>query len=243
MTQVTPYAPHSRYPTAHSPRRVERFHVLHSYVLRFTFYAPFLILGSLLIGCSLLAESPPAEPPTPTAMALPPTIALAPETAPTIPDIEDTGAEVATVVPEIELSETYRNTTAGYAFDYPAGWLVDGEGEYVSLQNYRSEELPPREVNDPDLYKIEFVWIRPGQARTVDEMLDQMRDGLAGSPEEITLNDFTGLRLEMGGFRGDVSDVLLFDVNGRVLLIQSWQGGRLFDRVTGTLRPLNANSP
>ncbi|MFQ5854678.1 MAG: hypothetical protein ACE5LU_03400 [Anaerolineae bacterium] len=166
-----------------------------------------------------------------------------PKTVEPIPSIDDTGAEVATVAPEIELTETYHNTVAGYAFDYPAGWLVDGEGEYVSLQNYRSEDLPPREVNDPALYKIEFVWIRPGQARTVGEMLDQMRDGLKSPPEDITVNGLTGVRAAVPGFGNDVSDVLLLDLHGRVLLIQSWQGGRLFDRVTATLQPIEGDNP
>jgi hypothetical protein len=144
---------------------------------------------------------------------------------------------VATLAPEIELTETYRNTAAGYAFDYPAGWLIYGEDEYVSLQNYRSENLPPREVNDPALYKIEFVWIRPAQARTVDEMLDQMRDGLDGPPIDVSVNGLAGLRIRVRGFEGDVSDVLLLNLNGRVLLIQSWQSHRLYDQIIATLRP------
>lgn len=207
-------------------------------------HASLFLLVGLVAGCSLFDRSePPTLTPSPTSaqpeFSSPVSGTLViPETVATVPDVEDTGAEFATVVPEIELTETYRNTGAGYAFDYPADWLVDGRDEYVSLQNYRSEDLPAREVNDPDLYKIEFVWIRPEQAQTVDEMLDQMQDGRVGAPEEITVNGFSGRRLQMGGFGNEVSDVLLLDVNGRVLLIQSWQGGRLFDRITSTVRPI-----
>ncbi len=194
-----------------------------------------LILGGLLAACG---SSP--EPPTPS--PIPTTVAhRIPEAIETISSIDDTGAEVATVAPEVALTETYTNTTAGYAFDYPAGWLVDGEGEYVSLQNYRSEDLPPREVNDPDLYKIEFVWIRPGQARTVDEMLDQMRDGLEGPPKDVAVNGLEGIRITVRGFRGDTARILLLDLNGRVLLIQSWQIGRIFNHVIETVRPIEGN--
>ena len=211
------------HPASHIP-----FHVS-----RFTFHAAILSIAFLLASCSRPTSQPPTPTPIPTTAAH-----RIPEAVETIPSVDDTGAEVATVAPEVVLSETYRNTTAGYAFDYPAGWLVDGEGEYVSLQNYRSEDLPPREVNDPDLYKIEFVWIRPGQARTVDEMLDQMRDGLEGPPKDIAVNGLEGIRITVRGFRGDTARILLLDLNGRVLLIQSWQAGRLFDRITKTLRPL-----
>ena len=192
-----------------------------------------VIISIFLNSCSRNASGPPTATPIPTTAAH-----RIPEASETIPSVDDTGAEVATVAPQVPLSETYRNTTAGYAFDYPAGWLVDGEGEYVSLQNYRSEDLPPREVHDPDLYKIEFVWIRPAQARTVDEMLDQMREGLEGLPTDISVNELTGVRVVVRGLQGDRARVLLLDLNGRVLLIQSWQADRLFDRITETLRPL-----
>ncbi|MFQ5343064.1 MAG: hypothetical protein ACE5F6_16110, partial [Anaerolineae bacterium] len=197
------------------------------------FLALLVVISTFLNSCGHNTPQPPTATPIPTTVAH-----RIPEVIETISSIDDTGAEVATVAPEVALTETYTNTTAGYAFDYPAGWLVDGEGEYVSLQNYRSEDLPPREVNDPDLYKIEFVWIRPGQARTVDEMLDQMRDGLEGPPKDVAVNGLEGIRITVRGFRGDTARILLLALNGRVLLIQSWQGGRLFDRITKTLRPL-----
>ncbi|MFQ5593430.1 MAG: hypothetical protein ACE5HA_04710 [Anaerolineae bacterium] len=196
-----------------------------------------VIISTFLISCSVLGQ--PGASPTPPPTATPTTAAhRIPQAVETMPSIDETGAEVATVAPEVALSEMYRNTTAGYAFDYPAGWLVDGEGEYVSLQNYRSEDLPPREVRDPDLYKIEFVWIRPAQARTVDEMLGQMVDSLEEPPTDISVNGLRGVRVVVRGHQGDRARVLLLDLNGRVLLVQSWQAGRLFDRITQTLRPL-----
>lgn len=213
------------------------------HVPRLQVHVLLVCLGCLLAACSFAGQPPASPPPLPTAILTtpaPPATSI-PES---IPAVDDTGAEVATVAPGAELVETYRNELAGYSFDYPAGWLVDGEGEYVSLQNYRSEDLPPREVNDPALYKIEFVWIRPGQASTVKEMLSSMSDGLDSIPTDVTVNGLTGVRFKVRGFRGEVADTLLLDLNGRVLLVQSWQHGRLFDRVTATLRPLDAsNSP
>ena len=73
-------------------------------------------------------------------------------------------------------------------------------------------------------------------------MLDQMQEGLEAPPTDASVNGLAGVRVRVRGFAGDASDVLLLDLNGRVLLIQSWQGGRLFDRITATVRPIETDN-
>lgn len=199
-----------------------------------------LLVAALTVGCGVFRRGQATPTARPTVLVTPrPTAARIPDIQEPMPSVEDTGAEIATVEPSVELTETYRNEDAGYGFRYPRDWLVDGEGEYVSVQNYRNEDLPPRVVNDPDLIKIEFVWIRPGQAQSVDAMLEQMESNVVGTPREINLNGLSGRSLEVSGGSGDVSRVLLLHLSGRVLLVQTWQPGPLFERITATLGPLD----
>jgi hypothetical protein len=69
-------------------------------------------------------------------------------------------------------------------------------------------------------------------------MLDQIGDSVQGSPAEINLGGLEGVQVVVRGFGEATSHVVLLESRERVLLVQTWQPGRLFDRIMETLRAI-----
>jgi len=90
---------------------------------------PALALGGIA-GVALVACGAPAEPVV--AIDTQATVAAVLTAAPPAATSEPTAAPpVATAVPELSFeAATYRNPSAGFEFDYPAGWAVGPDEQY-----------------------------------------------------------------------------------------------------------------
>ncbi|MCL5952419.1 MAG: hypothetical protein M1132_11995 [Chloroflexi bacterium] len=141
------------------------------------------------------------------------------------------------------LTETYTNTQIGFAINYPSGWIVEDDtsapGGIVTVQNYHTADLPFRSAVDPALYKVEIVPIQPSQAATLAEM----RAGIQGKVMHelpVTIANLSAIRLQQDTESHGSTDILLVQLSGRVLLLQTWQEPGLFDKMIQTLRPVGA---
>ncbi len=144
---------------------------------------------------------------------------------------------------ETWLPELYTNSQVGFAIQYPLAWIVQDDtamsGGIVSIQNYYSADLPFPGLVDPALYKVEIVPIMRSQATTLAEM----RSGIEGQvvrEQSITINRLSALRLTVDTESHGRTEILLVQLPDRVLLLQTWQGAALFDRMIETLRPTDA---
>ena len=160
--------------------------------------------------------------------------------------------ELSTPTPEpasapASLPQTHVDDVLGFAVDYPEGWWTDGQAGTL-LQIFSAGYTPSEggRMGFPDDHtKIEFIPGHPGDSRSIEQRIADMRaepDGPGGSivsEAQITLQSgLTAHRLTMtGGMGGDtMRPVLLVVINGRILQVAGYGETSRFDEIVRTLR-------
>jgi len=136
------------------------------------------------------------------------------------------------------LAEVYTNPLHGYAIEYPAGWVVEQDGEVVRIQNFQSVDLPPgyNLINDPSLYSVNIISERKFQS------LSQLRDALKAG-DDVTeversgqVNGREAMWLTLRSPEGRRQHLVLVDWKGSILTLATWQDPALLERMVETLR-------
>ncbi len=209
----------------------------------------FLLLTLLASACGRPDEIEPATAPARPATAAPAVISrtaipAATSAGPrvTTPEMISTATPAAsgevTPAPTLESLQTYRNTTAGFELDFPAGWLVDTTGisNGVILRSKKAEG-PGTDGVPADVVKMDIV-IPYVTVRSLDELVAWEKQGIADSShsvlEEQQLQLPSGLTAVRMRLEGALA--LLAVVNGSPVIIAGYGDLSHFDSVAQTLR-------
>ncbi len=134
-------------------------------------------------------------------------------------------------------TSTYRNSSVGFEFDYPASWLLDNAGTVDMLWSGRP--AGPGKGGVPDnVAKIDII-AELDKTMTLEELVARQKQDLA--PEQIKSeqaiilpNGQRAVRLDVSAFADSRS--LLTIVNGHPVLIANYGDASHFDEVVNTLR-------
>jgi len=143
---------------------------------------------------------------------------------------------------------TYVNEHAGYAFDYPAGWVVQGSpspGSYNYVIILKSFKLirGSGPVAD-DQVKLDFETCNSAECNTLQAMEERIDENVAAgmleilSEEEWTLDSgIPTIRRRVVGPMGIESALLFTEINGQSLSVSGFGDLSAFDEIVRTLRP------
>ncbi len=158
---------------------------------------------------------------------------------------EDGSAQEGTV--------TYINEHAGYAFDYPAGWVVQGSpspGSYNYVIILKSFKLIQGSgpVSD-DQVKLDFETCNSDECNTLQAMEQRIDENVAAgmleilSEEEWTLDSgIPAIRRRVVGPMGIESALLFTEINGQSLSVSGFGDLSAFDEIVHTLRPTGSQA-
>lgn len=148
---------------------------------------------------------------------------------------------------------TYINEHAGYAFDYPAGWVVQGTpspGSYNYVIILKSFKLirGSGPVAD-DQVKLDFETCNSAECNTLQAMEERIDENVAAgmleilSEEEWTLDSgIPAIRRRVVGPMGIESALLFTEINGQSLSVSGFGDLSAFDEIVRTLRPAGSQS-
>ncbi len=142
-----------------------------------------------------------------------------------------------TITPEPIILK-YRNTTVGFEFGYPAGWVLDEAGDTDILWSQRPT-APGTEGVPEDIVKIDIS----GESNTVmtlEELVARQKQGIASdqirSEEELTLpSGLRAVRMQVSAFGDSVT--LMTIINGHPVVLIGFGDLSRFDEVARWLRP------
>lgn len=143
---------------------------------------------------------------------------------------------------------TYVNEHAGYAFDYPAKWIVQGEprpGAFnyvIILRSFKMGQGPGPVPGDQ--VKLDFVTCNSDECNTLQAMEERIDESVAAgmleilSEEEWTLDSgIPAIRRRVVGPMGIESALLFTEINGQSLSVSGFGDLSAFDKIVRTLRP------
>ena len=148
---------------------------------------------------------------------------------------------------------TYVNEHAGYAFDYPAGWIVQGEPRqhgynYVIILKSFKLSQGPGPVSE-DQVKLDFVTCNSVECNTLQAMEERLDEDVAAgmleilSEEEWTLDSgIPAIRRRVVGPMGIESALLFTEINGQSLSVSGFGDLSAFDEIVRTLRPAGSQA-
>lgn len=132
------------------------------------------------------------------------------------------------------MAQLYTDPLHGYAIEYPAGWIVERDGEVVSIQNYHSAEVPEgyNPLEDPSLYRVRII--------LEGKSLDQLREAYLEAEQErsgqINGREAMWLTVVPPSPEGRPLRRVLVDWDGRALSLSTYQDPALLERMAETLR-------
>ncbi len=207
---------------------------------RHFWHIPFPII-LLATACGMLTKIQPTLAP-----ALPVTTAVAVTSPAAVFTATAAGAGEATPSPAPGYLQTYRDSTAGFELDFPAGWIVDTTGisNGVILRSKKAEG-PGTDGVPADVVKMDIV-IPNITVKSLDELVVWEKQGIADSGhtvlEEQQLQVPSGLAAVRLRLEGALALVAV--VNDGPVIIAGYGDLSRFDSVARTLRPalpVNAN--
>ncbi|MBZ0291929.1 MAG: hypothetical protein K8L99_05105 [Anaerolineae bacterium] len=197
----------------------------------------------LLVGAACQQQAQPTDIPT-----LPPATEEADSLQPSDVESSDINSEAITgQSPDSNANslggptETYTDSQAGFAFDYPEDWYVQGDaGTPVSLTSFEPEENGSGGI-DPAQTKIDFV---PQDAGTDIEVLAENQrqmiteqDGEILQDANYELADGTqAIRIEYTTSDEQLQVLLFTTVGDTPLLVAGFGNLVAFDEIVSTLR-------
>lgn len=136
---------------------------------------------------------------------------------------------------------TYADRLVGYAVDYPKGWYLAGEaGETTILTSFPLEQ-PGRGGLGADQAKIDLLPAKPNQCRSLQQLVDEVRNGggeILWEQQWLLAEGTPAVRMQIGSDVFGESAVLLTVVNGRCLRLAGMGDTSLFDAIATSLRPV-----
>ncbi len=150
------------------------------------------------------------------------------------PDMVDTSGEIG------GNPETFVAEDMGFAFNYPEGWQVTGEGsDPIILTSFEPEENGQGGI-DPDQTKIDFV----PEEGSVEERAAAQREAIEEGGGEIRQDvdfelpgGYSAVRIQYAMEDGQEQVVVITEVEDQPLLIAGYGNLLLFDQIINTLRP------
>ncbi len=142
---------------------------------------------------------------------------------------------------------TYVNEHAGYAFDYPAGWIVQGEpnpGSYNYAITVQSFKLGSGGPVPADQAKLDFVTCNSAECNTLQAIQAQIDEQVASGTLEILSEEtwtlaggIPAIRRQVVGEMGIEVASLITEIDGKALRVSGYGDLAAFDEVARTLRP------
>lgn len=144
---------------------------------------------------------------------------------------------------------TYVNEDGGYAFDYPAGWIVSGNpapASYmyaITVKNFKPG-LGGTGTVPPDKVKLDFVTCNSAECSTLQQIQAQIDEQVAAGTLEIVSEEHwtlaggvAAIRRRAIGEMGIETSSLVTEIDGKVLRIGGYGDLDAVDEVLRTLRP------
>ncbi len=149
---------------------------------------------------------------------------------------------------------TYINEHAGYAFDYPADWIVKGEpnpGSYIYVITAQSFKLSSGAGPvSADQAKLDFVTCNSVDCNTLAAIQAQIDEQVAAGTYEILSEEnwmlaggIPAVRRQVIGEMGIEVASLITEFDGLALRVSGYGDLAAFDEVVRTLRPAQYQPP
>jgi hypothetical protein len=148
---------------------------------------------------------------------------------------------------------TYVNEHAGYAFDYPAEWILTGEPRpdaYIYAISIQSIKLNQGTGPVPaDQAKLDFVTCNSVECNTLQAVQAQIDEQVAAGTLAILSEEtwmlaggIPAIRRQVIGEMGVEVASLITEFDGRALRVSGYGDFSAFDEIVRTLRPIEGQS-
>ena len=148
---------------------------------------------------------------------------------------------------------TYVNEHAGYAFDYPAVWVLTGEPRpnsynyVITVQSFKTGRGGPV---PEDQAKLDFVTCNSADCNTFQALQAQIDEQVAAGTLEILSEEtwtlagrIPAIRRQVIGEMGIEVASLITEFDGQALQVSGYGDFSAFDEIVRTLRPAQSQPP